>query len=312
MSSIEASAPGSVMIAGEHAVLHGSKAIAMAIDKRLSVKLTPREDGQWQVRCQFGEILDKAQNIPCTKPWQWAQVLINTFKNKFPQGMNIAISSEIHPEYGLGSSAALLVAGSAVLHKAAYSNILSAKDHFKLCKKLLHKVQGKGSGTDLAASIYGGVIVYNPKLASVTRLRDALPHHLVYSGHKTPTAQVIAKLDAIDNAHQQDLYKQISELIEPMAKAIQDHDQEILNQIVTKHQQLMQKLGLCTEAIDAILFDCTKNQLAAKISGSGLGDCVIIFDKIFSAFPHDKKQRRLGIHSLSTQTCPQGVRFENC
>ena len=54
--SFEASAPGSLMFAGEYAVLHGKQSIVMAIDKRITAKLTPRDDRKICVYSQdFGE-----------------------------------------------------------------------------------------------------------------------------------------------------------------------------------------------------------------------------------------------------------------
>ena len=44
-----ASAPGSIMITGEHAVVYGHKAIVAAVEQRISVTLTPRQDDQVRI-----------------------------------------------------------------------------------------------------------------------------------------------------------------------------------------------------------------------------------------------------------------------
>ena len=52
---LKASAPGSLMLMGEHAVLHGKKALVCAIDQRISVSLTPREDARISIVSALGE-----------------------------------------------------------------------------------------------------------------------------------------------------------------------------------------------------------------------------------------------------------------
>ena len=42
---ISTSAPGSLMISGEHAVVYGHPAIVCAIDARVHITLTPADDG---------------------------------------------------------------------------------------------------------------------------------------------------------------------------------------------------------------------------------------------------------------------------
>ena len=43
-SEIKVSAPGSIMLMGEHAVLFGHRALACAVDKYMHVSLQPRDD----------------------------------------------------------------------------------------------------------------------------------------------------------------------------------------------------------------------------------------------------------------------------
>ena len=45
-------------------------------------------------------------------------------------------------------------------------------------------------------------------------------------------------------------------------------------------QEYLEKLGLCDFETNEILTMCKKHNHTAKISGSGLGDCVIVFDKV--------------------------------
>lgn len=98
----KASAPGKCILFGEHAVVYGHPAIALAIDQRMSVMVTPAK--QWRLD---GMSLDfeRHPHIQALKKRLWAD----------GPPLSIMINAEIPPGSGLGSSAALSVAAAAVL-----------------------------------------------------------------------------------------------------------------------------------------------------------------------------------------------------
>lgn len=53
---IQASAPGKVILHGEHAVVYGKAAIAVSVNLQNTVRITPREDGQLVVRLGFVDL----------------------------------------------------------------------------------------------------------------------------------------------------------------------------------------------------------------------------------------------------------------
>ena len=62
LNQIKVSAPGSVMLMGEHAVVKGHWAIACAVDKYIEVILTPRSDKLINIDsqiCQYSSHLDE-------------------------------------------------------------------------------------------------------------------------------------------------------------------------------------------------------------------------------------------------------------
>lgn len=54
LSPIKASAPGSLMLMGEHAVLYGHKALVFAINKRISATLSSISKPLISIRSQLG------------------------------------------------------------------------------------------------------------------------------------------------------------------------------------------------------------------------------------------------------------------
>ena len=96
-----------------------------------------------------------------------------------------------------------------------------------------------------------------------------------------------------------------------IADAIVQSQPEKLAPLISEHQMLMANMSLNNEGIESILADCKKDQSIAKISGSGLGDCVIILNKKVKKFPRNDDQKKLGIQSLNTLTCTRGVTIES-
>lgn len=102
---VQASAPGKCILFGEHAVVYGQPAVAVAIDQRMTVEVNPSED--WRI--------DGMKFHPSKHPH--VKALRERLWNDGPP-LSIKIIGDIPPASGLGSSAALSVAASAVLRCA--------------------------------------------------------------------------------------------------------------------------------------------------------------------------------------------------
>ena len=99
---VQASAPGQCILFGEHAVVYGQPAVAVAIDQRLAVNLD--HCTEWRI--------DGMKFHPHRHPH--VKALMDRLWEGGPT-LSIKISGEIPPASGLGSSAALSVAASAAL-----------------------------------------------------------------------------------------------------------------------------------------------------------------------------------------------------
>src|SRR5262245_34493681 len=104
----EASAPGSLMLFGEYAVLHGHKALVAAVDKRIYVRLTPRQDKIITIKSALGEYQTTITKLKAVKPFEYILTALQQFKLR--QGCDLEICSEFSHEVGFGSSAAVSVA----------------------------------------------------------------------------------------------------------------------------------------------------------------------------------------------------------
>ena len=118
-SSYTASAPGSLMLLGEHAVLHGQLALVCAVNRRIQVTLTPRKDRTIRISSALGRRSMTVDAIKPSKPLRFVMAALRRFAKTLPSGFDLRIDSDFSHQVGLGSSAAVTVATLAVLKQFA-------------------------------------------------------------------------------------------------------------------------------------------------------------------------------------------------
>jgi mevalonate kinase len=298
-----ASAPGSLMLMGEHAVLHGAKALVMAIDKRIKVTLKPCVEKNTipiKIHSALGTYQSELGAIEIQKPFQFVLAAIMTQKKHISSGFELFIESECSDQMGFGSSAAVTVATLAVLSRAFDFEI----DIFESAKQVVRRVQGGvGSGADVAASVEGGVVYYGMEPRSIETIRVELPIALMYTGSKKPTAEVIAWVDKQrkDNPSIfETFFKSIAACTEEAYVYLKNQDWPMLGKIMDFQQGIMSTMNLSNSAIDNAIaaLKAEPGIYGAKISGSGLGDCVIGLGTI--SHP-----------AISCALSPVGLRYES-
>ena len=278
-SSIRASAPGNLMILGEHAVLHGRRALACAVDRRISVTLQPRLDRVIRIDSVLGAHTVALDDLKPTSPFQFVLAVLSALHSHLDHGFNILIESEFSDTIGLGSSAAVTVAmtagirsflGFSVTHEVLHEQSLTS----------IRSIQGLASGTDAAASIWGGVVAYRAEPREYTKLSHQIPISVVYSGFKTPTVDVINLVESRRQKNKDDfeqMFDRIDESVGEAIEAVERQDWQRLGAILDENQTIMSRMGVSTQELNDILTRMRDhpNLLGAKISGSGLGDCIL-------------------------------------
>lgn len=269
------------MLMGEHSVLHGYPALVGAVNKRLTLSVSPRDDRSINVDSTLGIYQASLNHLPPDHTFRFTIATLHHFLPQMSRGVDITIASDIDTHTGLGSSAALVVALSAALAQMINSKTEMVKrDLLLLGRDIIREVQGRGSGSDVAASLYGGVVYYHPKTGHVESIEFLPSLCAVYCGYKTPTPEVIDIVEKAAKEHPeiyQQLYQQIGEATKRGAQALTEGDLSRFAEVLTLNQSLMQELGVSDGVLDQIVEELCDQPciLAAKISGSGLGDSVI-------------------------------------
>lgn len=286
--SIIASAPGSLMLLGEHAVLHGRRALVTSVNQRLTVTLTARHDRQLEIRSALGThltSLDDPESHPKFRFILAAAAAVPITSG----GLTIEVQAEFSDQIGFGSSAAVTVATVAALRRFDGLDA-DRRTIFLTARDIIRSVQGRGSGADVAASVYGGLVLYRAEPLEITPLDASHPITAVYSGSKLPTPEVIRLVEE-KRARQPDRFELLFDLMDrcsgTAAEAVALGDWTTVGHMLEVGQGVMEEMELSNAALDAILraLRADPGIRGAKISGSGLGDCAIGWGRPEPSFP---------------------------
>lgn len=269
---IIASAPGSFMLFGEHAVLRGKHAIMIAVDKRLSIELTPLPHHEVVIQSDLGEHKTTLDSIKVEAPFHYVLQILKDYPPK--KGLLIQITSEMSHTMGFGTSAALVV--------ALIGGLMQFEGHvdkhvlFERALKIVRKIQGLGSGADLAASLWGGVGLYCHAPFIYQKLENLSPLYAIYTGYKTPTPEVVRLVEERFKKFPEELgaLDQANDVLTRTAANYLDVPM-LLGRFLNDAAGIMESYGVHTKEISTFLWDHRVKSHGIKLSGSGLGDCAI-------------------------------------
>lgn len=247
-------APGKVVVAGEYAVLDGAPALVAAVD--LGVAVTVTEGGPRTVTTPMGDtrFVDAALDHAGVATGSWA--------------FGDHGGEHLPSKPGLGGSAAATVVATFAARTLAGTSTAPA-DVFADAFDVHHAVQGSGSGIDVAASTWGGMLRFErdatPRPAAPVRLV------VVYTGASAQTGPRVDRYRAWSGRRP----------FVAASRALVDafHDDPIA--AVHRNRRLLEGMaeaaGIAyrTPALDRIASLAADHGGAGKPSGAGGGDSAI-------------------------------------
>jgi diphosphomevalonate decarboxylase len=287
--------PGSLMIMGEHSVLHGYPSIVASVDQYVHVTVSKGTLGRVRIESDyFGSYeTDIATFFYHPSPrrsvvgeddgrvrFDIILAIMARYGEFLGEGIDIQVKSDFSPELGLGSSGALIVGLVSAL-MMMFERKVSKEELLLESLGILKSVRKFASGSDLAASIYRGVVYFNPKTCTAEKMADSLPIIFEYSGYKTKTDEVIEKIHKEFEGRESELeriYEENGKLTDLAALAIRNKDDRTLGQLMNQSNKLVyESLNLVTDELQNILEKFMKKDFVygSKVSGAGLGDCAI-------------------------------------
>lgn len=318
MISVIASAPANTMLIGEHAVLSGHSALVCALTQRIYVRAHKRKDGKIVIVSDLGHFecagADLQAQISQNSVFSFVLQALNLCD--VTEGVELTIEAEFGHTIGLGSSAAVTVAtlgAMALLSQGQFD----AQAVLLIGIECIRKVQGRGSGADVAASTLGGIVKFRVQPFSVEKImlselswQTAPSLRLVYCGYKTSTPIVIAQVAQAALQEPQRfaaLYQQMGRCVETATGALKSQDWHSFAQFMNQYQDFMRKLGVSDQATESIIKLAQKQVqkgalFGAKISGSGMGDCVLLLGSKQLDWPHTQMSVKIDSQGLRQET----------
>lgn len=321
MKKITASAPGKLMLYGEHAVVYGSPCIVTAVDQRVRVSVEPNGEGEIHVQSpnvgldEYHKKIERLGKDDLPKSMAFVEMLVRRFyeKNQIKQGMRISTESDFSTQFGFGSSAAVVVALTMTLAKY-FDKSMSKQEIFEMAYQAVLDVQGVGSGFDVAASVYGGTIYYvTPGTVIENIYEGELPMVVGYTGVKADTPTLIRQVAELkrNEGWVEAVFGDIADLVNRAKTLFVKQDFVQLGKLMNKNQKLLGTLNVSSVELDKLIKASKESgAYGAKLSGAGGGDCMIAFVE------SDKKEevveaiKKAGGIWMDVKTGAPGVRIE--
>lgn len=265
-TTVTVSAPGKVILSGEHAVVYGYPALLSAINRRIVVKV------------RLAKSLQVSSNHPSTTHATMAVKRILEILGSRNSKLLVSIDSNIPVGSGLGSSAALAVASSAALTKlkSKFWNLRQINEIAYRIEKLQH---GNPSGGDNTISTFGGFMWYRKEVEGFktflqVKIKKKLPDlFLLDSGKpKETTAQMVQKVKEyyLDKPIKvRRIFQEIESITRSFLKLLLDEQEISLSELINENQLYLERLGVVSQSTSELVKIIKRNGGAAKITGAG-------------------------------------------
>lgn len=278
---MKASAPGKIILFGEHAVVYGRPALAVPVTQvHADVEILPSPDDKSWVEAPGIALHATLDSLPPGNP---IASIINSLSDSLGLAslppFVIRISSSIPVAAGLGSGAAVSVAIVRALSAHTRQPLSNGQinQYAYEIEKLHH---GTPSGIDNSVVTYAQP-VYFVRGKPLETFRVGAPFSLVIAdtGVPAPTRESVGdvrKLWEADRARWDKVFDEIGGIVNEARDAIQQGRIQELGRLMDANHALLQQLTVSSDALDRLTEAARKSGAqGAKLSGGGRGGNMI-------------------------------------
>ena len=295
MKSI-ASAPAKIILFGEHFVVHGTKAILAAIDKRVTVTTTFTENKTIKINSELGtiEVPISSSHEEVKNEFRPFVYLANKINNPVVSGLEITIDSDIPIGVGLGSSSACCVA--AVASICGLFKELSSEEILGMSIEAEKTIFPDTSGADCAVCTYGGMIEH----PSIEKIDNTFDLNLLIANSMIPhntknSVEKVNKFKENDEERFSQLCDLETKLIDEVITAMKNNDTTTFGLKMSENQKYLEEIQVSNDTLRGMISSLKEISLGTKITGAGDGGCIIALvkdenmDKVPALLPKDKE-----------------------
>jgi mevalonate kinase len=288
-------APGKLILSGEHAVVYGHPALAMAVNRYVTATATPQLAGHisfdlsdlaYERRLSFSNLNNLKDRIKkkyqrfisgdfkirdvLQKPVELAQFAFGLFFEvlniKLTHGIKIHVQSNIPIGCGMGSSAATVLS---IVH--AIANHLSVELPQEILMRLGIEAEnmqhGYSSGLDLQVSMHGGCL-YMQAGQIYQRAIPSLPMYLINTGlPESTTGECVAA--AASYFKTSSIGNDFAAVTEAMDAAFQENNIQQSIVVTQENHQLLVKINVVPTNVQQFISEIESIGGGAKICGAG-------------------------------------------
>ncbi|RAW46869.1 mevalonate kinase [Halorubrum sp. 48-1-W] len=322
-------APGKVYLFGEHAVVYGEPAVPAAIERRARVTAEPREDDHVRVTAEdlsldgftveytgsTGERPDLDAPAPLVEAAMgYVDAAVRQARSAADApgaGFDITVESEIPLGAGLGSSAAVVVAGIDAATRALGEPLDRRELADRAYRAEFEVQEGQASRADTFCSTMGGAVRVEGDDCEPIDAPN-LPFVIGFDGGAGDTGQLVAGVRELREEYRfaADTVRAIGDIVrdgeELLADAVPEADPsrellEELGDLMDFNHGLLSALGVSARSLDAMVWAARDaGAHGAKLTGAGGGGCIVALD------PTEETPTALSF----TQGCEEAFRAE--
>ena len=278
---MKSSAPGKIILFGEHAVVYNRPALAVPVNQvQVDVEvLDSDKPGVW-INAPMVNLHGELSTLPSDHPI--GSVILKVFQHlgiSLQPDLKLTIYSTIPVAAGLGSGAAVSVALIRAL-SSFLNHSLSNEQVNELVFEIEKLHHGTPSGIDNTVITYN-MPVYYMKGKPIETFKCGKPFTIVIgdTGVPAPTKESVGDVRRLwqrDTNHFENIFNEVAQISTMARHFIESGRPEHLGELMDHNHEFLQKMTVSSPELDRLVDAARKaGALGAKLSGGGRGGNMI-------------------------------------